>query len=81
MELSFAPAGKENAFQPPAGDRGTDLGRDPRWLLYSLQSEVCEERGLKRHDPVNTIRPEDAELAFIVTAKVNEAVATLAGAG
>lgn len=42
----------------------------------------CGETGtLNRYDAVNAISPEDAELAFVVTAKVDETAATLAGAG
>jgi hypothetical protein len=36
---------------------------------------------LEGYNPVNAISPEDAELAFAIAAKVNEAAATLARAG
>jgi hypothetical protein len=36
---------------------------------------------LERYHPVNAICAENAELAFVVTAKVNQAAATLPGAG
>jgi hypothetical protein len=41
-----------------------------------LQSDFS----LERNHPVNAVRPENAELALVVTTKVNEAAATLAGA-
>ena len=52
---------------------------DSYFILYNQR--FAGNVGLKRHDPVNTICPEDAELSFVVTAKVDEAAATLAGAG
>ena len=73
--------GKEDTLLRRRGDRGTYLSRNQQWLLCSLQSEVCGGRGLKRHDPVNKICPEDAELSLVVTAKVDKATTTLAGAG
>ena len=36
---------------------------------------------LECHDTVNTIGAEDAELAFVITAEVDETAVTLAGAG
>ena len=36
---------------------------------------------LERYHPVNAICTEDAELAFVIAAKVNQATTTLAGAG
>jgi len=36
---------------------------------------------LERHDPMNTVCAEDAELAFIVAAEIDQAAAALAGAG
>jgi hypothetical protein len=36
---------------------------------------------LKSNNPVNAIRPEDAELALVITAKVDQATTTPACAG
>jgi hypothetical protein len=36
---------------------------------------------LECDDPVNAVRPENAELAFVVTAEVDHAAAAFAGAG
>ena len=36
---------------------------------------------LEGYNPMNAVSPEDAELAFAITAKVNEATATSTGAG
>ena len=36
---------------------------------------------LERYNPVNAISPEDAELALVITAEVNEAAMSLTGAG
>jgi hypothetical protein len=36
---------------------------------------------LESYNPVNAIGPEDAELALVIAAKVNQAATTLAGAG
>jgi hypothetical protein len=36
---------------------------------------------LECHDPMNTVRAKDAELAFIVAAEVHQATTTLAAAG
>ena len=40
-----------------------------------------DEKLLEGYYPVNAIRPEDAELAFIVATKIDQTSATLAGAG
>jgi hypothetical protein len=95
MELSLVTAGKENAFQPgwePA-ERTSEEIHDGYFILYNqrfagmclrifaLRRGPSGETALKRYHPVNTICPEDAELALVVTAEVNEATPTLAGAG
>ena len=54
--------------------------RDQRQLLYALQSEVCGIR-LERNHAVDAICPENAEFTLVVTTKVDETAATLAGAG
>jgi hypothetical protein len=53
--------------------------RDGYFTLYNQR--FAGNVGLKRHDPVNTICPEDAELSLVVTAEVDETAATLPGAG
>jgi len=53
---------------------------DQRQLLYALQSEVCGIR-LERNHAVDAICPENAEFTLVVTTKVDETAATLAGAG
>src|ERR1700722_8468108 len=77
MEPSFCQSGETNAFQRPPGP--TEGIRDSYFILYNQR--FAGNVGLKRHDPVNTICPEDAELSLVVTAKVDETSATLPGAG
>jgi hypothetical protein len=40
-----------------------------------------DETRLEGYNPVNAIRPEDAELALIIATKIDQTTATLAGAG
>jgi hypothetical protein len=52
-------------------------GRAWNWLPGLQQSK----NGLKRYNPMNAIRPKDAEFALIIAAEIDEAAAPLASAG
>jgi hypothetical protein len=47
----------------------------------TLSELRLDQSRLEGYNPVNAISPEDAELALAIAAKVDEAAATLAGAG
>ncbi len=49
-------------------------------LLFGFFEEYLR-LALECHDTVNTIGAEDAELAFVITAEVDEPAATLTSAG
>jgi hypothetical protein len=74
----FCHGGGNKCFLVP-GRGPTEVIRDGYFILYNQR--FAGNVGLKRHDPVNTICPEDAELPLVVTAKVDETAATLPGAG
>ena len=50
-------------------------------LLLHHQENGLSYGFLECHNTVNTIGAEDAELAFVITAKVDEAATTLTSAG
>ena len=52
-----------------------------RYFSCSTQETGLSYGFLECHDTVNTIGAEDAELAFVITAEVDEAATTLASAG
>ena len=52
-----------------------------RYFPCSIQETGPAYGLLECHHAVNTIGAEDAELAFIITAEVDETAVTLAGAG
>jgi hypothetical protein len=49
--------------------------------LRSASEVVFMKKLLKSNNPVNAIRPEDAELALVIAAKVDQATTTPACAG
>jgi hypothetical protein len=49
--------------------------------LRSASEVVFMKKFLKSNNPVNAIRPEDAELALVIAAKVDQATTTPACAG
>jgi len=52
-----------------------------RYFSCSTQEQDCLTVSLECHDTVNTIGAEDAELAFVITAEVDEAATALTSAG
>ena len=66
--------------------QGTSRGKPRRAGRYFSFSLATQEAGLaygllECYYAVNTIGAEDAELAFVITAEVDETAVTLAGAG
>ena len=56
-------------------------GQAGRYFSCSPRKQDGLTVSLECHDTVNTIGAEDAELAFVITAEVDEAATTLASAG
>jgi hypothetical protein len=61
--------------------RPGQAGQAERYSSCSTQETGLSYGFLECHDTVNTIGAEDAELAFVITAEVDEAATTLASAG
>jgi hypothetical protein len=60
---------------------GTDLEKESATGTLFFAIRGLRNRRLERNHPVNAICPENAELALVVTTKVDEPAPALAGAG
>ncbi len=65
---------------PPPGQAHGELGKRED-ISLETQAKGTAYCLLECYYAVNTIGAEDAELAFVITAEVDETAATLAGAG
>ena len=74
MDACSGPLTEKSCGCDPTARRGDTSPAAPR-------KQDCLRFSLKCHDTVNTIGAEDAELAFVITAEVDEAAMTLASAG
>jgi hypothetical protein len=83
------------SFQSEVCARSPDIGDAPKCnLSICLEGTwVCEfpgsdglqwvfmKKNLESDHPMNAVRPEDAELALVIAAKIDETTAPPAGAG
>jgi hypothetical protein len=77
------PVGCDPTASSTAGGAGSTAGRDRQGDTSpaAARKQDCLTVSLECHDTVNTIGAEDAELAFVITAEVDEAATTLTSAG
>jgi hypothetical protein len=72
---------KKSCGLRPHGELHGRPGQAGRYFSCSAQKTGLSYGSLECHDTVNTIGAEDAELAFVITAEVDEAATTLTSAG
>jgi hypothetical protein len=72
---------KKSCVLRPHGELHGRPGQAGRYFSCSPRKQDGLTVSLECHDTVNTIGAEDAELAFVITAEVDEAATTLTSAG